>query len=171
MNCGTCRYWDSSEADLEGEDSNKRDGTSPLMAYGPCTRIQMYSSEGDAAADYMPAYVNAASSTKQLDGLVTHINFYCALYSSTEVQEDEAYFWSRLFNETGGPDKEPRRPPRDIILEPGFPLTRARAGELLEWWDGKGWYTYGVSLELGWLTQEGGAVGPDLTVANEGGKP
>lgn len=77
-------------------------------------------------------------------------------------QRFERLFWKRLFNESGGPGKEPRKTPRDIILEPGFPLTRQEAGELLEEWDGKGWYTYGVSLELGWLTDEGLAVGPEL---------
>ena len=44
---------------------------------------------------------------------------------------------------------------RDIINESGFPFHHKRAWFLLEKWCGKGWYEYGVTLDLGWLTEEG----------------
>lgn len=45
--------------------------------------------------------------------------------------------------------------PRDIINSPGFFMHYKRAWYLLEKWCDKGWYEYGVTLDLGWLTPEG----------------
>ena len=44
---------------------------------------------------------------------------------------------------------------RELINTPGFPLHYKRAWYLLEKWSDKGWYDYGVTLDLGWLTPEG----------------
>lgn len=48
--------------------------------------------------------------------------------------------------------------PRFLINEEGFPIPYKRALYLLGKWCDKGWYQYGVSLDLGWLTQEGTEV-------------
>ncbi len=45
--------------------------------------------------------------------------------------------------------------PRDLINEKGFPMHYKRAWYLLEKWSEKGWYDYGVSADLGWLTDKG----------------
>jgi len=45
--------------------------------------------------------------------------------------------------------------PRDLINEDGFPMHYKRAWYLLEKWSDKGWYDYGVTSDLGWLTNEG----------------
>lgn len=42
---------------------------------------------------------------------------------------------------------------RDIIAQLG--INHKRAWSLLEKWERNGWYEYGVSLDLGWLTAEG----------------
>jgi hypothetical protein len=46
-------------------------------------------------------------------------------------------------------------PPREIINSPNCTINHKRAYYLLEKWCGKGWYDYGVSLDLGWLTNKG----------------
>lgn len=48
---------------------------------------------------------------------------------------------------------EPKETPRDIIQQ--FPINHKRAWYILEKWTSKGWYSYGVNLELGWITPEG----------------
>ena len=45
--------------------------------------------------------------------------------------------------------------PRDIINEEGFPIHYKRAWYLLDKWADKGWYDYGVTSDLGWLTDKG----------------
>lgn len=47
--------------------------------------------------------------------------------------------------------------PREVINEEDFRLHHKRAWHLLSKWTDKGWYEYGVSLDLGWLTPEGKA--------------
>ena len=44
---------------------------------------------------------------------------------------------------------------REIINEPDFPFHHKRAWFLLEKWSDNGWYDYGVTLDLDWLTDEG----------------
>lgn len=44
---------------------------------------------------------------------------------------------------------------RVIINEPDFYMHHKRAWYLLEKWCGKDWYEYGVTLDLGWLTDKG----------------
>lgn len=63
--------------------------------------------------------------------------------------------------------------PRDLIQSPGFPLHPKRAWFLLEKWTGKGWYDYGVAVDLGWFTDEGAEQARKrllLTVEHEQGK-
>jgi hypothetical protein len=45
--------------------------------------------------------------------------------------------------------------PRDIINEENFDMHYKRAWYLLDKWTRKGWYDYGVTLDLGWLTEKG----------------
>lgn len=45
--------------------------------------------------------------------------------------------------------------PRQMINEEGFPMHRKRAWYLLDKWASKGWYDYGVTLDLGWPTPIG----------------
>jgi hypothetical protein len=52
--------------------------------------------------------------------------------------------------------------PRDIINEHNFPIPQKRAWYLLEKWCKKGWYDYGVNLELGWITEEGNKAAIEL---------
>jgi len=47
---------------------------------------------------------------------------------------------------------------RDIINSVDFTMNYKRAWYILEKWSGKGWYDYGVSLDLGWMTEEGMAI-------------
>lgn len=42
---------------------------------------------------------------------------------------------------------------RDVVIGSDVPLKRAHY--LLMKWAKKGWYQYGISLDLGWLTAEG----------------
>lgn len=53
---------------------------------------------------------------------------------------------------------QPKNRPRDIINRPDFPIHHKRAWYLLEKWTDKGWYEFGVTLDLGWLTEKGEAV-------------
>lgn len=49
-----------------------------------------------------------------------------------------------------------RETPREIINSDGFPLHHKRAWFILrKWAGGLGWYDFGVSLDLGWLTEKG----------------
>ncbi len=45
--------------------------------------------------------------------------------------------------------------PRDLINDDGFAMHHKRAWGILEKWCRKRWYEYGVSLDLGWLTEAG----------------
>ncbi len=45
--------------------------------------------------------------------------------------------------------------PRDTINTSGALLHYKRCWRWLEKWERKGWYDYGVALDLGWLTDEG----------------
>jgi hypothetical protein len=49
--------------------------------------------------------------------------------------------------------RSPKSFPRDIIN--GLLIHHKRAWYLLEKWARRGWYEYGVSLDLGWLTDAG----------------
>ncbi|MGG3454227.1 hypothetical protein [Paenibacillus rhizolycopersici] len=57
----------------------------------------------------------------------------------------------RLFNITY-PEKVS---PRDLINRESFDMHHKRAWYLLDKWSRKRWYEYGVTLDLGWLTNEG----------------
>lgn len=45
--------------------------------------------------------------------------------------------------------------PRDIINQENFYMHYKRAWYLLEKWSRKGWYEWGVTMDLGWITPEG----------------
>lgn len=65
------------------------------------------------------------------------------------MKDDEARFLVDVFRNAG------KLSPRDIIGSSEFYIHLKRAGYLLDKWTGKGWYDYGVSLDLGWLTPSG----------------
>lgn len=44
---------------------------------------------------------------------------------------------------------------RDLINSDECPMHYKRAWRILEKWCDKGWYSYGVTLDLGWLTEAG----------------
>lgn len=50
---------------------------------------------------------------------------------------------------------QPKLRPRDIINGDNFYMHYKRAWYLLEKWTNKGWYSYGVTLDLGWLEPKG----------------
>jgi len=74
------------------------------------------------------------------------------------IKPDELWFlrecWRRVRNH-GLPNNGPSETPRDLINEVGFPLNHKRAWFLLQKWCDKGWYDYGVTLDLGWITEKG----------------
>ena len=67
---------------------------------------------------------------------------------------DEIYFWNRVKKEVGLYG-DAGKSPRDIINEETFPLHYKRAWYLFDKWSDKGWYDYGVTLDLGWITPQG----------------
>lgn len=54
--------------------------------------------------------------------------------------------------------------PRDIVVGGG--IAPKRAFYLLEKWSRKGWYSYGVTLDLGWLEPAGRARAEELRDAD-----
>lgn len=77
---------------------------------------------------------------------------------------DEVAFFLRVavqHSSHGLMDTEPQCP-RDIINEPGFPINYKRAWFLLGKWTRKGWYDYGVTLDLGWMTEKGMAKAREI---------
>ena len=76
-------------------------------------------------------------------------------------QSEAIYFLKRIYNEVGKPNPFYSLSPdykvtvRDIINSPQMPFHHKRAWFLLEKWSDNGWYEYGVTLDLGWLTDEG----------------
>lgn len=76
------------------------------------------------------------------------------------MRDDEKEFFLRCVNEirNHGIDEKREKKPRDIINESGFPIHHKRAWYLLEKWTGKGWYDYGVCLDLGWITEKGNEI-------------
>jgi hypothetical protein len=57
---------------------------------------------------------------------------------------------------------------RDVLVRLQIPRNRARY--LLDKWTAKGWYEYGVSLDLGWLTPSGRSVVPPQPMCDWCGK-
>lgn len=56
---------------------------------------------------------------------------------------------------------EPIRPcVRDVIKELG--MNEKRALYLLDKWDSKGWYNWGVTIDLGWLEEKGKEIAKSL---------
>lgn len=68
---------------------------------------------------------------------------------------DELLFLKLLLARCRRVDNHPPEKPREIINHPEFPLPPKRAWYLLEKFTGRGWYDYGTSLDLGWLTEKG----------------
>lgn len=81
-------------------------------------------------------------------------------------KQDENWFWSLLQEAhdqnyksrerfIGGGPRPVMITPRDIMARPEFSIPFKRACMMLDKWAGKGWYDYGVTLDLGWITTEG----------------
>jgi len=71
---------------------------------------------------------------------------------------DEIYFWHRVKAEIGlyaEAGRTNRKYVRDIINEPDFPIHHKRAWMMLYKWARRGYYDYGVTVDLGWVTPEG----------------
>jgi len=80
------------------------------------------------------------------------------------MKDDEKRFLKDVYNASldivvkktfGFTTEAPRYTPRDIINQPDFYMHYKRAWYLLQKWSDKGWYDYGVTLDLGWLTDKG----------------
>ena len=75
------------------------------------------------------------------------------------MREDEKMFLIRVFLEGSRDEnnncRDEYKSPRDIINEEDFFIYYKRAWYLLQKWGSKGWYDYGVTLDLGWLEEEG----------------
>lgn len=70
------------------------------------------------------------------------------------MKNDEQQFLIQVYQQCGKDDTK-RKTPRELIYADGFPMHYNRAGYILEKWADKGWYDYGVNIELGWLTEDG----------------
>ena len=57
---------------------------------------------------------------------------------------------------------QPKLRARDIINQTDFYMHYKRAWYLLDKWSCKGWCDYGVSLDLGWLTDKGKEIAQNL---------
>jgi hypothetical protein len=92
------------------------------------------------------------------------------------MKDDEVWFLLKIYRECENayvrhldapfPPVPARKTPRDLINEEGFPVHYKRAWYLLEKWSDKDWYNYGVTLDLGWLEEEGMKKAEELI--NEG---
>lgn len=67
------------------------------------------------------------------------------------VRDDEKRFLVMIADKPDGVSV------RNLIQSEDFPIHHKRAWYLLEKWSDRGWYDYGVNLELGWLWDEGKA--------------
>lgn len=72
------------------------------------------------------------------------------------MKEDERHFLLDLYT---------RAKPRDLINSSDFYMNHKRAWYLLDKWSNKGWYDYGVTLDLGWLTSKGIAKAEEIISA------
>lgn len=75
------------------------------------------------------------------------------------MKEDEKRFLIELYQA----NKTKQVTPLEIILSPGFYIPYKRAWYILEKWDRRGLYDYGVTLRVGWLTDKGKALAKDLS--------
>lgn len=71
------------------------------------------------------------------------------------MKPDEQAFLMTVASLRDGDNRKGWKWPRDIINYPEFSMHHKRAWFLLEKWCRKGWYEYGVTLDLGWITEEG----------------
>lgn len=56
---------------------------------------------------------------------------------------------------------------KELVQEEGFYVHHNRAWFLLGKWSRKGWYEYGVSVRVGWLTPEGIERAKELIAESE----
>lgn len=89
------------------------------------------------------------------------------------MKDDERRFLIDLYNAENTPKGKEFNPiigelinvtdlPRDIVNRAGFYMHHKRAWYLLEKWSNKGWYDYGTTLDLGWLTDKGKEIAKGL---------
>ena len=85
------------------------------------------------------------------------------------MKEDEKHFLQIVYQRgtrLEGVEIIRGEPIRDIINE--VPINYKRCWYLLGKWADKGWYEYGVTLDLGWLTSEGVSVVAELAIEIKG---
>lgn len=83
---------------------------------------------------------------------------YCTNHGRS--QEDEGLFdviFKPLFGGKGYQTKD-YLTPRKIINLNRHRINHKRAWYLLSKWEKKGWYEYGTTLDLGWMTEKGNKV-------------
>lgn len=74
------------------------------------------------------------------------------------MKPDEIQLLIALLEHQGGAYNPNQATARDLINNAPFPIHYKRCWYLLGKWTKKGWYDYGVTLDLGWLTPQGVAV-------------
>lgn len=85
------------------------------------------------------------------------------------IKDDESLFLA-IMQMSVGPAPT-RKTPRELINELDFPLSYKRAWYLLEKWCDRGLYEFGVTLDLGWMTEAGMTLDPQSyngELSNEG---
>jgi hypothetical protein len=84
------------------------------------------------------------------------------------MKQDEKNFLMQFFQRCQGKKLLEQITPRDLINEPGFNIHYKRAWYLLEKWSNRGLYDYGVTSDLGWLTEKGKQLAIELINTNNG---
>lgn len=74
------------------------------------------------------------------------------------MKDDEKQFLIDIYN-----GLKNKLSPRYIINQENFYMNHKRAWYLLEKWTNKDWYDYGVTLDLGWLTDKGVNIITEIT--------
>ena len=78
------------------------------------------------------------------------------------MKQDEKDFLIQVFRRCHGGNRLEQVTPRTLINEPEFTIHHKRAWYLLEKWSDRGLYDYGVTSDLGWLTDEGKQMAIEL---------
>ena len=81
------------------------------------------------------------------------------------IKDDERHLWARLKKRGESPSDDGNlMTARAIVNDLGIPAKRAEY--IFEKWTARGLYDYGVSPDLGWLTDEGEAMGESLVTVS-----
>lgn len=84
------------------------------------------------------------------------------------MKEDEQRLLIDIYNRChNGYTKQEGISVKELVQEEGFYMHHKRTWSLLEKWSRKGWYEYGVSVRVGWLTPEGIERAKELIAESE----